>query len=458
VLAVTTAQVVRFGADDALTSSGSANAPAAYVSVILALTWLAALRIFQTLDRNVIGSGSQEYSRVLTASLALFGALAIVDLLLRLNIARGYLALAFPIGTVGLLLSRWLWRQQLVRQRAALKNLRDVVIVGSVGPARPLLQRLMDQPRLGYRVVGICLPEYGSLNTTAVKVGSHSIPVLGTFEDVRRAVEHSGATAVAVASAEAMGHQAMQDLSWDLEGLDVDMLVAPGIVDVAGPRMALRPVEGLPLLHIEKPQYGAAQSVLKTSLDYVVAGTALMLVAPVMLATACAIKAHDGGPVFFRHSRVGKDGREFRVWKFRSMVQNADAQKASLQKATTDTARSIFYKSEDDPRITPIGKFIRKTSVDELPQLFNVLSRDMSVVGPRPLVPGEGSEIPNFVERRLLVKPGITGLWQVSGRSNLPEEDRIRLDLLYVENWSLMQDVMILWRTIRVVINKQGAY
>jgi exopolysaccharide biosynthesis polyprenyl glycosylphosphotransferase len=250
----------------------------------------------------------------------------------------------------------------------------------------------------------------------------------------------------------------MQNLSWDLDGLNVDMLVAPGIVDVAGPRMALRPVEGLPLLHIEKPQYGASQSILKSTLDLAVASFVLLMVAPVMFVTACAIKLHDGGPVFFRHARVGKDGREFRVWKFRSMVQNADARKAALQVAAQDGSRAVFFKSEDDPRITPIGRFIRKTSIDELPQLFNVLSRDMSVVGPRPLVPGEGSEVPNFVERRLLVKPGITGLWQVSGRSDLPEEDRIRLDLLYVENWSLMQDVMILWRTVRVVLTSQGAY
>ncbi|MGV9712271.1 sugar transferase [Gordonia sp. NPDC003424] len=457
IAAVVIAQVVRFGGDDALASSGSAHVPAALVSIALAGTWMLALRAFQARDRRIIGSGSQEYSRVVTASLSVYGALAVVDMLFRLNIARGYLALAFPIGTIGLLLSRWMWRQYLAGQRADSKNLENVLVVGGINSAVPLIKRLMKQPRLGYRVVGICLPEPRT-SGSSVTAGNFVVPVVGTFDDVSDAVQKSNATAVAVTSAETLGHTAMQNLSWDLEGMDVDMLVAPGITDVAGPRMTLRPVEGLPLLHIDKPQYGASQSVLKTTLDYVVACTALLLSSPVMLLTAIAIKRHDGGPVFFRHARVGKDGREFSVWKFRSMTQNADGQKAQVQSAFANPDRSVFFKAQDDPRITPIGRFIRKTSIDELPQLFNVITREMSIVGPRPLVPGEGSEIPNFVERRLLVKPGITGLWQVSGRSDLSEEDRIRLDLIYVENWSLMQDLVILWRTLKTVALKQGAY
>ena len=192
-------------------------------------------------------------------------------------------------------------------------------------------------------------------------------------------------------------------------------------------------------------------------LDFAVALTALVLATPVMVVTAIAIKAHDGGPIFFKHNRVGKDGATFQVWKFRSMTTDADAQKAEVAQATS-SAESDFFKASNDPRITPIGRYIRRTSIDELPQLFNVLLRDMSVVGPRPLVPGEGSEIPNFVERRLLVRPGITGLWQVSGRSDMREEDRIRLDLVYVENWSLIQDLVILTRTVSAIIAQRGAY
>lgn len=456
--AVTTAQFVRFGAENAWASAGALNAPATAVSLGLIVTWLLALRAFQTLDRRIVGSGPTEYSRVATACFSVFGVLAILDLLFRLNIARGFLAVALPLGTVGLLVSRWAWRQRLAWQRAHAKNRDQLLIVGDVESATPLAKRMIKNPALGYEVVGVCLPPGRRGARGSLAVGEHIIRVQSGFESVSEAVVHCSANAVAITTPSS-SHEYIRELSWELEGLDVDVLVAPGVTDIAGPRMMMRQVEGLPLLHIDKPRYGASQTLLKTGLDFAVALTALLLASPIMIATAVAIKAYDGGPVFFRHQRVGKDGKSFKVWKFRSMRPDADAMKHKVKQAAPDAAeRSVFFKAEADPRITPIGRFIRKTSIDELPQFFNVLTRDMSVVGPRPLVPGEGSEIPNFVERRLLVKPGITGLWQVSGRSDLAEEDRIRLDLVYVENWSIMQDLSILWRTARAVLAKDGAY
>ncbi|WP_232283155.1 sugar transferase [Gordonia alkanivorans] len=456
--AVAVAQLIRFGADSAMASAGALDAPAIVVSLALAVTWIAALRLFQTLDRRIVGSGPTEYSRVATACFAVFGVLAILDLLFRLNIARGFLAVALPLGTFGLFVSRWAWRQWLRRQRAEAKNTDQLLVVGDMQSALPLVKRLNRKPTLGYEVVGLCLPPGQRTAIREVEVGERTVPVYGGCGSIGDAVLRSAANAVAL-TAPTPVQEFVRELSWELEDLDVDVLVAPGVADVAGPRMMMRQVDGLPLLHIDKPRYGASQRLLKTGLDYVVALTALTLMAPVMITTAIAIKAYDGGPAFFRHQRVGKDGQVFHVWKFRSMRPDADAIKYEVPTEESDgVTRSVFFKSENDPRITPVGRFIRRTSIDELPQFFNVLTRDMSVVGPRPLVPGEGSEIPNFVERRLLVKPGITGLWQVSGRSDLAEEDRIRLDLIYVENWSMMQDLSILWRTVRAVLAKDGAY
>lgn len=456
VASVFLAQLVRFGSDDVLAPNGGGKSPATIVSLCLIAAWLIALRAFHTLDRRLIGSGSQEYSRVVTACLSVFGVWAMVDLLFKLDVARGFLALALPVGTIALLLSRWLWRKRLVRQRIASKNLERVLVVGGASSAVPLIQRLTLHPALGYEVTGVCLPtRMGSHQT--VEIGDdNEVPVLGTFDEVTDAVLRSGSTTVAVTSAEALGHTAMQDLSWDLEGMNVEMLVAPGVTDVAGPRMMVRPVAGLPLLHIDKPQYEGANRVRKATLDRLGSLAILFCTAPILLVVAIAVKLDSRGPVFYRGTRVGVNNNPFRMWKFRSMVQDADSQKATL--AHLDEGAGVLFKMREDPRVTRVGKFIRRFSIDELPQLFNVLTGEMSLVGPRPPLPAEVEKYDGRVSRRMLVKPGMTGLWQVSGRSDLTWEESVRLDLSYVENWSILQDVAILWRTAKAVIRKDGAY
>lgn len=315
---------------------------------------------------------------------------------------------------------------------------------------------MLKTPSLGYDVVGVCLPPSGRGTPEELRVGAQMVPVFGDFDDVREAVLHTGATTVAVTCAEALGHQAMQDLSWDLEGLDVEMLVAPGVTDVAGPRMMVRPVAGLPLLHIDKPRYEGANKFRKGLFDRVGASVALLLAAPVMLGVALAIKLDSRGPLFYKATRVGLNNQHFKMWKFRSMVQDADQKKAAL--IHLDEGAGVLFKMRDDPRVTRVGQFIRRYSLDELPQLFNVLGGSMSLVGPRPPLPDEVEKYDGRVSRRMLVKPGVTGLWQVSGRSDLTWEESVRLDLSYVENWSMMQDVVILWRTARAVVAKEGAY
>ncbi|MDJ0455354.1 sugar transferase [Gordonia amicalis] len=454
-LAVIVAQLVRFGAESPLIPNGATRVPATLVSVTLGVTWILALRAFHTLDRRIVGSGSQEYSRVVTACLSVFGVLAMVDLLFRLNIARGFIAIALPAGTVALLLARWAWRQRLGRQRMGSKNLEHVLVVGSVRSAVPMIERLAKQPNLGFRVVGLCLPSRDGYRDF-VTAGETRVPVYGTFDDVCNSVVESGATTVAVTSAEALGHDAMQALSWDLEGLDVDMMVSPGVTDVAGPRVMIRPVAGLPLLHIDKPRYEGANRFRKAVVDRVGAGLIVTCLAPVFAVIAIAIKLDSDGPIFYRATRVGLNNGTFSMWKFRSMVQGADALKENLR--ASNEGSGVLFKMRDDPRITKVGAFIRRYSLDELPQLFNVLGGTMSLVGPRPPLPDEVEKYDGRVARRMLVKPGMTGLWQVSGRSDLSWEESVRLDLSYVENWSIMQDALIMWRTIKAVVAKDGAY
>ncbi|MEO9326995.1 sugar transferase [Gordonia aurantiaca] len=454
-VAVGVAQFVRFGADGSLTPKASAPLPATLVSAGLIATWLLALRAFQTFDRRIVGSGSQEYSRVVSACLTVFGGLAMVDLLFRLNIARGFIAIALPVGTAGLILSRWLWRQHLQRQRMRSENLERVLVVGSTSSAVPMIERLLNKPDLGYRVVGLCLPNRAG-QRESVRVGVDEVPVFGTFDDVCTSVIDSGATTVAVTSAEALGHDAMQTLSWDLEGLNVDMMVSPGVTDVAGPRVMVRPVAGLPLLHIDKPRYEGANRFRKALVDRLGAAMLLVLLAPVFAVVAVAIKLDSQGPVFYRGTRMGLNNSPFGMWKFRSMVQNADALKENLR--PLNEGAGVLFKMRDDPRVTRVGAFLRRYSLDELPQLLNVLGGSMSLVGPRPPLPDEVALYDGHVARRMLVKPGMTGLWQVSGRSDLSWEESVRLDLTYVENWSMMQDLMILWRTVKAVFAKDGAY
>ncbi|GAC68482.1 putative glycosyltransferase [Gordonia soli NBRC 108243] len=455
-IAVLAAQWLRFGSDGALVPAGATSVPVGLVSVVLIGAWLAALRGTHSLDRRILGAGPLEYSRVVTACLCVFGLLAMLDLLFRLNIARGFIALALPIGTLGLLAGRRYWRAGLHRQRLLAKNLDDVVVVGAVSSAAPMIERLAAQPQLGYRVVGACVPATAYSPDLCVPSGGGDVPVLGCFDQVREAVIRCGATTVAITSADALGHQAMQELSWDLEGINVDMLISPGVLDVAGPRMLMRPVAGLPLLHIDKPRYDGANRTRKALLDRLGAATLLLFMMPTLLLVALAVKIDSRGPIFYRSTRVGLNNQPFEMWKFRSMVVGADSERAAL--AAQNQAAGVMFKMREDPRVTRVGRIIRAYSIDEVPQLFNVVGGSMSLVGPRPPLPNEVARYDGRVARRMLVKPGMTGLWQVSGRSDLSWEESVRLDLSYVENWSIMQDLVILWRTVHAVFAREGAY
>ncbi|UZJ24945.1 sugar transferase [Rhodococcus antarcticus] len=463
VVAVVAAQLARFGPLDVALSVATDSAVSYTVlSVALVLLWSAFLVAFATRDTRILGAGAEEYRRIGDASLRLFGVIAIVAFVGGFEVARGYLAVAFPLGLVGLVADRWLWRHWLVRRRAQGSYSSTVVVLGSRRAARAMSTQFERESDAGYRVVGVCIPGFDPLRgdrrgrSDELDVDGHVVPVLGDETSVLEALLATGADTVAVTATEALGADGMRALAWELASLDVDLVVAPGVVDVAGPRLRIRPVAGLPLLHVEEPQYEGAGRFAKVAFDAVVAGLALVVASPVLLLSALAIKTTSRGPLLYRAQRVGLRGETFSMLKLRTMEDGASSRVIEL--AGLDEGSGPLFKIRDDPRVTRVGRILRRTSIDELPQLVNVLRGHMSVVGPRPPLPREVVAYTGDVHRRLLVKPGITGLWQVSGRSDLSWEESVRLDLFYVENWSLVQDLVIVWRTLRAVISPKGAY
>ncbi len=419
-------------------------------------SWLGILAVFHVRSPRVVGSGPEEYRRIATATLRLFGLIAIAALLLHVELARLYLAIAFPTGLLGLLLTRWMWRRVLARKRARGLCQTSVLVVGAEHSVRNLARTFDRGTADGYNVVGVCIPAHHRATEDTITVDGRRIPILGDEHDVVDAIERSGADTVAVTATEHLGHHGLREMVWDLEQLNVDMVVAPGMMDVSGPRLEMRPVAGLPLIHVEKPRYHGAKRFGKTSFDLIFAIVALVVVSPLMLFAAAAVKLTSRGPVFYKSERMGLDGKPFPMLKFRSMVDEADRHRATL--SGPNEGAGVLFKLRDDPRVTRVGRVMRKFSIDELPQFINVLRREMSVVGPRPPLRVEVESYENEVHRRLLVRPGVTGLWQVSGRSDLSWEDSVRLDLSYVENWSMVGDMLIIAKTLKAVVRGDGAY
>jgi exopolysaccharide biosynthesis polyprenyl glycosylphosphotransferase len=455
-VAVVAAQVVRFGTDAATLQTSQSDYGYTLVSAVLATAWLIALALSRSHDARIVGSGPEEYGRVARASLSLFGIVAILAFLLKIELARGYLAVALPLGVILLVGSRWIWRRWLVQQRSQGRLISDVLVVGSHHAAASMANTLERSQGAGYRVVGVCVPGWGTGRGDTLKIESHVVPILGDENAVMDALQQTGADTVAVSNTEYLGTEGMRSLAWELEAVDADLVVSPGVIDISGPRLHIRPVAGLPWLHVDKPQYRGANKVGKIAVDLVGASLGLLLLFPLMLAVALAIKLDSRGPALYRAQRIGWNGQPFSMLKFRSMVTGADAQRAAL--AHLNNGAGPLFKMHNDPRITRVGRWLRRTSIDELPQLFNVLRGQMSIVGPRPPLHNEVLAYTGNVHRRLLVKPGITGLWQVSGRSNLSWEESVRLDLYYVENWSLTQDLIIVWRTFGAVLHSRGAF
>jgi exopolysaccharide biosynthesis polyprenyl glycosylphosphotransferase len=416
------------------------------------LGWMLSLGTCRAYEQRYLGSGSDEYKRVFTASVRLVVGLVVMSYALQLPTSRAALLMLFVVGGPALVAERYVARQVLHRMRRSGRCLQRVVVVGSRREVTELMVRVGRDRHAGFQVVGVCLAKTGSKQP----LPDFGVPVLGGPDDVVAALEAVHADTVAVAGSHAYDSAGLRQLAWQIEGTGVDLVVSPMITDVAGPRIHIRPVAGLPLLHVEEPDFAGARRWLKIALERVAAALLLLVSLPFTLAAAAAIKLTSEGPIFYSQVRVGLRGQEFRIWKFRTMVVDADAHLRAL--AEQNEADGALFKLRRDPRITSVGRWLRRYSIDELPQLWNVVSGSMALIGPRPPLPAEVQMYGDDARRRLLVKPGLTGLWQVSGRSDLSWEETVRLDLHYVENWSPVLDLMILWKTFSAVVAGRGAY
>lgn len=453
--AVTGAFVVRFGIEPSFVVSGQ-EFTYAWLSLALAVVWWFMLGAWNSRQSRVLGSGADEYKRVAAASLWLFGIVAIVSYVLRFDTARGYVGIALPVGLTGLLLSRWLLRQHLSVARQHGRSMSRLLVVGGPSAVAHLASSLESAKHAGYLPVAAYTP--GSHDGASFEPGS-GLPILGHKADtaaILKAIDECAADAVAVSAGVQLHPQILRHLGWELASRNVGLIMAPALTDIAGPRIHTQQVAGLPLIHVTTPTLEGGQRVAKRLFDIAVSGLLILVAAPLMGAIALLVRIDSRGPVLFRQKRVGIEGAHFKMLKFRSMVVDAEQRLSEL--ADKNEGSGVLFKIRNDPRVTRVGGFLRRYSLDELPQLFNVLAGSMSLVGPRPPLPQEVEAYERDVRRRLLVKPGLTGLWQVSGRSNLSWQDSVRLDLYYVENWSLASDLIILLRTVRAVFHSTGAY
>ena len=421
-----------------------------WLAVGLPVLWRIALELVGAYDVRFIGVGSDEFRRVINAGISLTAAVAVLSYATKTDVARGYVVVALPSMTIFDVLGRFRLRKRLHRLRALGKCMRKVVVVGHSDVVAQLATALRRHTYHGLSVVAACV--VGPDNQAAID-GIAMVAGAGSIVDI---VQRCQADTVAVLACPEMIGARLRDLAWTLEKTGTDLCVAPALLDVAGPRTTIRPIAGLPLLHMDHPEFTGTRWLLKSAFDRIAAAVALVLLMPLLAMLALIIKLHDGGPALFRQTRVGKNGRPFTLFKFRTMVVDAEQRRSEL--LPRSDGDGVLFKMRKDPRVTQVGALLRRFSLDELPQLLNVLIGDMSLVGPRPALPEEATLYADHVRRRLAVKPGITGLWQVNGRSNLPWDEAVRLDVSYVENSSFVLDLQILWKTWAAVTRGDGAY
>lgn len=451
---VVAAFLFRFGFDDPAERDGHGQLGYLWLSLLIITVWMVDLEICRSRESRVYGIGVMEYRRIIHSTVRVFGTIAIFMVIFKLDVIRGYFAIALPLGLIMLIAGRWIWRKWLAKERGKGNYLSDVVVMGNALDVEYVIRQLRSNLGAGYRVAGAALSSLDK--DMELRPPWHKIPVLSTMADISRVVAITGADAVIVAGPLPGGPEAIQRLGWQLEDMNTELVLASNLTNVAGPRVHFRPVEGLPLMHVELPQYSGGKHIFKRAMDVCLAASALLVLLPVLVALAIIVRIDSPGPAFFHQERVGRNGEPFKMYKFRSMSVDAEDRLTDLVDA--NEGKGLLFKMAHDPRVTKCGSWMRKYSLDELPQFFNVLLGNMSLVGPRPPLSSEVEQYEKPTHRRLLIKPGITGLWQVSGRSDLQWDEAVRLDLYYVENWSFMGDVIILWRTFRAVRSPVGAY
>ncbi|MET0452987.1 MAG: sugar transferase [Mycobacterium sp.] len=414
-------------------------------------TWIALLMIEHSADERVLGRGFEEFRRVLLATGRLLGAVAVVVLVCGVPLPRQTLAIAIGVGVTACLLIHLVNASYLASARSRSDAFRTrVLLVGTQTETGWVAEAISRDKVAGYEVVG-----FDDLRIEAPGVVARD--ALGEPIDVVESAQRHRAETVVIATSARVDPDWLRDLRWALRQNEIDLMIVPDVAAIAQPKLRLERLGGLSLLRVDEPGYSSISGVGKSVFDAVMAALILIVLSPLFAAVALAIKIDDGGPVFYRPRRLGLRGVPFRMWKFRSMGTDAEHRLTAVREER-GLSEAAFFKCADDPRITRIGRILRRSSLDELPQLFNVVLGEMSLIGPRPMVEGEGAQFPGFVERRMMVKPGMTGLWQVSGRSGTTEDERVDMDLYYVENWSMDQDLRILFKTAVTVAKGTGAY
>ncbi|QEV16670.1 sugar transferase [Streptomyces alboniger] len=413
---------------------------------------LAALAVSRAWAPAVLGQGAEEFRRLGRSLFTAAVVLALGGIALTSRNIKLWIFVAIPALALVTMTARYLLRLWLHKQRKEGRCLRPVLAAGSPATVRDLISRARRFPHLGWRVDAVCTTDGRGPDGDQLE----GVPVVGRLADVAGHVRRDGYRVVAVTPDPHWSPDRLQRLAWNLEGSDAEMVVAPVLMEVAGPRLHVDAVLGIPLLRVSMPTFSGGRRVVKGVVDRLGAAILLILFAPLMVLVGLLVLLDSRGGALYRQRRVGKDGREFTIFKFRTMVAGAHGARAAL--TDRNEGAGLLFKLRRDPRVTRVGAVLRRYSIDELPQLFNVLGGSMSLVGPRPPLPEESAAYGPDIRRRLLVKPGLTGLWQISGRSDLPWEEAVRLDLRYVEDWSLALDTVILWKTLRAVLQGQGAY
>jgi len=432
---------------------GSVPHASTWAALSVPVIWVGSMLIARSYEVRFLWVGAEEFRRIFFAAMMLLATLGTVSWAFQLDVARGFVILAVPLAALLTLAQRYTQRRLLHRARSRGQHLQTTLLVGHRNAVAALDEQLDREAFHGYRVIGTCLPT-DQFNPNADAF--NGLPVLGGLDEVADVVSRYEVDTVAVLPCPELDGPALRRLGWDLEKTRAELLLAPAITEIVGTRVRIRPVCGLPLMHMERPELTGVRRLGKDLFDKTSATLGVLFLLPALLGIALAVKVTSAGPVLFRQERVGRDGQTFSMLKFRSMVTDAHSMVSALEPGSD--GNGVLFKKKDDPRVTRVGKLLRRYSLDELPQLFNVIRGDMSLVGPRPPLPSEVERYGFDMHRRFLVKPGLTGLWQVSGRSDLSWDDSVRIDVRYVENWSLTFDFMILWKTVGAVLRGSGAY
>ncbi|MFF8871856.1 sugar transferase [Streptomyces massasporeus] len=414
------------------------------VPLVVSAVWMVCLGVQRAYGRGC-RTGAEERRRVLRAAGTVVAGIGVIWWFTSFDqAARDGLA-TVVVATVLTIAFRY------VRRRGH-PPVQRILVVGPAKSSAELIAKIRRSHDCGFLVVGACLtdPAY------AGEVTARGVPVLGGAGDTAHAVHQSGPDAVVAMPCPELDAARLRELSWQLQGENIELMLAPVLGDVAAGRIGVQTVAGMPLLRLRAPDLSRSARIPKAIADRLLAVLALLLLSPLMLCIAVVVRLDSPGPVLFRQRRLGYGGRAFTVLKFRSMYQGSEKRKAELAHLNQNH-EGLLFKIANDPRVTRSGSVLRRYSLDELPQLLHVAAGKMSLVGPRPLS-AQASAYTEEMKRRLLVKPGLTGLWQVSGRSDLSWQESLRYDLSYVENWSPSLDLKILLRTVSVVVHGTGAY